>query len=640
MKKMILGCFLLSASSLASALNLDVQRDIFDQALILQEQNKWQQANDKLSEIETYPLAYLIEFNYLKANLDKVSEPDILSFIHTYKSKAVSNDLQRFYLFYLAEQKQWQSFLSVYPMMPNNPTLQCHYLQASIATGKSQQAWPDAKKIWLKSTSLANACDDVFVFYKNNNNLTQVHIWQRFQLAFVKNKQGLMRFLIQQMDSEEAKLAQQLYSLHKQPEKLLESHLFISRDSQAFALLVPSINRLANIDLKQAMQALDYFETVTPFTFKESVAMKVRFATIILQQDKPEYFQWLDTELALLNNVSLIEQRIRYAIKHDDWNNIDHWIQQLPETTRSSGRWLYWQARILERAGELDEAEAIYNKVAQKRSYHGFMAAQKLDLVFPFNADIVKEERGSLRRLSTELALIEELQFHQLKQQLKSQWRRLLNTQTAYLQQQLGLYAYDRGWAHLSVVASINSKSWSALNIRFPAAEPQLFTDAAKKYDLDKSYIYAITRRESSFDDHAKSPVGASGYMQLMPATAKETAREIGLREYNDVAQLKQGEINVQLGSAYFKSLLKRYDENRILATAAYNAGPSRVDKWTSPNKQSGHKGIDMDSWIESIPYRETRAYVQNVLVYNVIYQQVLNHPLKFVKQQELIRSY
>ena len=200
-------------------------------------------------------------------------------------------------------------------------------------------------------------------------------------------------------------------------------------------------------------------------------------------------------------------------------------------------------------------------------------------------------------------------------------------------QRQLGLYAFNKGWAHLSVIASIQSKSWDALNIRFPEVKPKLFTHNANKYQLDSSYIYAITRQESSFDEHANSPAGAQGYMQLMPQTAKETARKIGLKSYREQAQLKEGGVNVQLGSAYFKMLLKRYKGNRILATAAYNAGPNRIDRWkNNKNKQ----GLAMDSWIETIPYKETRRYVKNVLAYNVIYQHILEQPLELMTSDEL----
>ena len=219
---------------------------------------------------------------------------------------------------------------------------------------------------------------------------------------------------------------------------------------------------------------------------------------------------------------------------------------------------------------------------------------------------------------------------------LKREWEALLIKQPSDLQRQLGLYAYKKGWAHLSVIASIRSKSWDALNIRFPEVKPELFKYNAKKYQLEPSYIYAITRQESSFDEFAYSPAGARGYMQLMPTTASETARKIGLKDYKKKSQLTEGEINLQLGSAYFNMLLKRYQGNRILATAAYNAGPNRVDRWQGSKKGRAEQGLTMDSWIETIPYKETRRYVKNVLAYNVIYQHLLDKPLEFLNSTEL----
>jgi len=120
-----------------------------------------------------------------------------------------------------------------------------------------------------------------------------------------------------------------------------------------------------------------------------------------------------------------------------------------------------------------------------------------------------------------------------------------------------------------------------------------------------------------------------------MPKTAKETARKIGLKNYKQKAQLTQGDINVQLGSAYFNMLLKRYQGNRVLATAAYNAGPNRVDRWQGSRKGRAEEGLTMDSWIETIPYKETRRYVKNVLAYNVIYQHLLELPLEFLNAKE-----
>lgn len=640
MKKLILGCLLFSASNFSSALSLDVQREIFTDTLDLQEKKEWQKANLNIDKITDYPLAYIAKYNYLKANIDDVSDQQVLTFIEENKGKVVTDNLQRTYLFSLSKQKNWSQFLTAFPQMPNNKTLKCHYLQASIATGKSQQAWVDAQKYWLSSTSLPNACDDVFVFYQNEKQLTKQDVWQRFQLAYVKNKPGLMRFLIARMDKKTAAVATELYELQKNPKNVLDSKLFTARKEASFSFLVPTIQRLAKVDLDIAMQAYAKFDKKTPFNSAENTRIKTQFASVIVQRNKTKYFSWLDKELGQLGNISLIEQRIRYAIKREDWSNIKFWISQLPETKRNSSAWKYWQARVLEESGETNKANVIYQQVAKNRNFHGFMASQKLGVSFSLNEQVIKEEIDGLHSLDGELAVIKELLFHKLNKEAKGQWYRILNQQSVAKQQQLGLYAFNHNWPYLSVLASISSKSWNALGIRFPNAKKELFVGAAKQYDLEETYIYAITRRESSFDQHAKSPVGASGYMQLMPKTAEETAKKIGLTEYKQVSQLNQGDINVQLGAGYFNELLMRYGGNRVLATAAYNAGPHRVDRWISPEKKKGNEGIKIDSWVDTIPYHETRAYVQNVLAYNVIYQHVLGKPLQFLKKKELSDSY
>ena len=640
MRKLILGCLLFSASSISSALSLDVQREIFTDTLDLQEKKEWQKANQNIEKIADYPLAYYAGYNYLNANLANVSDKEVLDFIQHNKGKTVTDDLQRAYLFQLAQQKRWSQFLVAFPRMPNNPILKCHYLQASIKTGKAEQAWPDGQKYWLSSTSLPNACDDVFVFYQDNNLLTQQDIWKRFELAYIKNKAGLMRFLMARMDKGNAAIAAELYELQKDPKKLTNSQLFSSRKSPSFSVLVPTLQRLAKVDIDQAMKTYQQFDKKVKFTPTESLRIKKQFASVIVQNNKNQHFEWLDKELGGLANVSLIEQRIRYAIKRTDWKNIEFWISQLPSERRNSSDWLYWQARVLEHKGQLKKSTALFERVAKSRNFHGFMASQRLGVNFSLNNQVITEKKGSLANLSSDLSIIEELLFHKLNVPAKRQWQRLLTGQSKSQQQQLGLYAYNKDWPYLSVLASINSKSWNALGIRFPNARAELFVEAAKQYDLEETYIYAITRRESSFDQHAKSPVGASGYMQLMPKTAEETAKLIGLTNYNDVSQLDDGKINVKLGTAYFNGLLERYNGNRVLATAAYNAGPHRVDRWVSAEKKKGNKGIEIDSWVDTIPFYETRAYVQNVLAYNVIYQHVFGKPLKFLKTEELLGEY
>lgn len=627
---------LLLSSSFAAALTLNEQRTIYAQASELQNKGLWLESTKKTKLISQYPLVYLLDYQVLKKNYSPNNISAIQSFIKKNKQRKVSNDLQREYLYYLAKNQYWSKFIAFYPQLPNSTDLKCYHFQAKMALNEQNKIWPDVEKIWLTGKSLPNACDNVFQYYLANKKISQSLIWKRFKLAYLKNQRSLLSYLMRLMDPQAKKLAKQIYKLNKNPRKLISTNIFNNRNESHYSLLLPSIKRLAKKDINLGMNAYFNFQKKIGFNSLEKANLKKYFASRILIKKDKKLLAWVDNELAKLKDDNLIEQRIRYAIKENNWSDLDQWLNQLSKDEQQNSKWLYWQARVLEHNKQQIKANNIYQKLATTRTYYGFLAAQKLNLNYQFNAQIVTKKPQSLTHLNAQLIHIEELFFQGHMTLLKREWRALLNQQPTDLQRQLGLYAANKGWSHLSVVASIQSKSWDALNIRFPEVKPELFTNNAEKYQLSPSYVYAITRQESSFDEFARSPVGARGYMQLMPKTAIETARKIGMKNYKEKAQLTKGEINLQLGSAYFNQLLTRYQGNRILATAAYNAGPNRVDRWKFIQNDKNQQGLLMDSWIETIPYKETRRYVKNVLAYNVIYQHILDKPLKLLTSKEM----
>ncbi|PKF62035.1 lytic murein transglycosylase [Psychromonas sp. psych-6C06] len=627
-------------SSATFSLSLNQQRTLYSDARSLQEQNNWQQADEKLQMLPDYPLTYLLQYQSLKNNFSVSDKEKISAFIIKNKQYKISNKLQREYMFYLAGQQSWQAFLDFYPALPRSTKLKCFHFQAKMSQNKHDQIWPDVKKVWLSGYSQPNACDSVFKYYLTQKKVSQSLIWQRFQLAHRSNKKALMKYLITLMDADNKELAGQLYKLNQSPQKLSRSSLFTSHDHASYPFLKDMLKRLARSDINLAIQTYQIYDSKVPFVFSDEIELKKYFASRVLIKNKQGLLPWVDKTLPSLGSEKLIAQRIRYAIKYNNWPDIENWINQLPQEAIHSPTWLYWQARVLEEKEQFAQANKLYQKIAGERKYYGFLAAQKLGLTYQLNAQIVEPEVTSLRYVQKQLDHIEELYFHQYMNLVKREWESLLKGRDIDVQRQLGLYAFDKGWPHLSVLASIRSKSWDAINIRFPEVKPELFSENANKFQVPTSYIYAITRQESSFDQFANSPVGATGYMQLMPATAKETARKIGLKEYKKKAQLTESEINVALGTAYFDSLLKRYKGNRILATAAYNAGPNRVDRWKKNKKGRDNKALSMDSWVETIPYKETRRYVKNVLAYNVIYQHIQQQPMEFFNEKELGATY
>jgi soluble lytic murein transglycosylase len=169
-------------------------------------------------------------------------------------------------------------------------------------------------------------------------------------------------------------------------------------------------------------------------------------------------------------------------------------------------------------------------------------------------------------------------------------------------------------WAILALSKANNKND---LTLRFPLTYAQHILQEAQKHKLDPAWILAITRQESAFVPHAKSYKGALGLMQLIPSTAQMVARKKRIL-LADHTELLNPHTNIQLGSGYLKMMLDKHCNNPILATAAYNAGPGRIPKWLPTFDMAA------DLWIETIPFKETREYVKNVITYTAIYQELL----------------
>ena len=210
----------------------------------------------------------------------------------------------------------------------------------------------------------------------------------------------------------------------------------------------------------------------------------------------------------------------------------------------------------------------------------------------------------------------------------------MLQDSDSQRQQQLAVLAADQGWHRMAIDAAARAEAWDALDLRFPMPYQETFAHFGAVQRVPYTELMAIARRESAFFPEARSPVGARGLMQIMPATGKQVASQLG-RKHSSSA-LYDVEHNVLLGSAYYRQLLDRFDGNRIFALAAYNAGPHRVDRW---RKKSGGT-VPLEVWVETIPFQETRNYVQAVLSYNVVFQYLQGDSRSMLTAAERQASY
>jgi len=177
---------------------------------------------------------------------------------------------------------------------------------------------------------------------------------------------------------------------------------------------------------------------------------------------------------------------------------------------------------------------------------------------------------------------------------------------------------------------SERTRSVIDLTQRFPMPHHDAVIERSRAIGLDPAYVYGLIRQESRFITDARSGVGASGLMQVMPKTARWTAKKIGLTDFK-TSQLNERDINIAIGTGYLKLVLDDFAGSMPLAAAAYNAGPSRSRRWRGP---SGAPTLDAAIWAETIPFSETRDYVKKVLANTTLYAAMISGQTQSLKER------
>ncbi|WP_421242189.1 transglycosylase SLT domain-containing protein [Aeromonas enteropelogenes] len=627
----ILLTTLFAPGIMAQTQDQSLYRQAYD-AVRANDQARFQQLRARLTH---YPLLPYLDYFQLAFRPGAADYQDVTRFIRQHGDTPQSNRLERTYLTYLAQSQQWSQFLRFYPAKPTSTDLLCMHYQALYYTGKTREALQGAGKMWMSGQSRPDACDPLFTLWQGAGLRTQDKIWQRMTMAFEAENPNLIRHLGASLGTGLQGYGNQMVTLFEQPAKAMNPTYF-SNNPYSRKLLSLGLTRYANQQPEAVLRQLDLFRSRFGLSQAEIKPVERAIARRLLLDRSRSERQWLDNTVRLLADPDITELRARLAIWEEDWRGLSGWVKMMPMARQKEDRWRYWMARSLEVQGQQKQARDLYLETANLRGFYGFMAAQRTGAPYRMKNQTVPhvpDWRSASRRWPFLLRVQELLAMNEVAA-ARSEWIHNMDRNPVAQRIEFGHIALNRGWHDLAILASIRAEAWDALELRFPKPYKQTFSQVARERAVNMSLLYAISRQESALYPRAQSPVGARGLMQLMPATAKETAGKIGV-PYRSEQQLFDPAMNIRLGSAYLKRLLDVYDGNRILAAAAYNAGPGRVKRW---REQSADK--PMDVWVESIPYRETRNYVQNVLSFDLIYQHKFQQPLRFMSDRELKHGY
>ena len=357
---------------------------------------------------------------------------------------------------------------------------------------------------------------------------------------------------------------------------------------------------------------------------------KIAFLNRFFDNENADFQKWRDEQIQQLKTDNLIERRLRMAI----WQKtgLSPWLNSLTAEGKAKQEWRYWEAKQ-----DISKNIEKLTALSKERGFYPMLAATQLKQAYKVDFPIVPSFTVA-EQLPFEqvFAMIRELRELGRNGLAKQRWRILLDNADFTTQLKLAEYAENQQWFELAVDASIVAKAWDYLSLRLPNAYSEYFNAALQNLNISKTFAMAIARQESAWNPMAQSSANARGLMQLLPSTAKLTAENNQL-PYQGEQDLFKPLNNILLGTTHLNELNGKYPNNRILIAAAYNAGANRVEKWLS--RTNGK--LALDEFVASIPFYETRGYVQNVVTYDFYYQILQNkeNPQIF-SQEELNRLY
>ena len=418
------------------------------------------------------------------------------------------------------------------------------------------------------------------------------------------------------------------------PHLISKPHYFTAQHSAISEIIIHGLKKIAKTKPQDAVKLWKALEQ--KYTFNEhhwgTVVKEIGLA--LARKLDPHADKWLATVPEKLLAKDVYDARLKVAVHGNNWETISAVYKTLPEAEQKTEKWDYWHARSLEMLGDRETSQALMIKLAQQRNYYGFLASARVLKPYSLNQEAKEIPVEVMNSVTQKPSIIRAYELKQLDRVHtgRTEWYKALegmNDQQRLAAAQLASEWDVPNWA---IVALANAANKNDLILRFPQTYSEYIHKEAKHNSIDPALLFAITRQESAFIATARSPVGALGLMQIMPKTGKMLAKA-NREKLRDHKELLKPEKNIRLGSKYVRMMLDQYQQNPALAAASYNAGPHRVAAWLP------EYDMPADSWIETIPFKETKEYVQNVLTYAVIYKQLLGNTPKLNQYMPIING-
>lgn len=567
-----------------------------------------------------YVLEPYVSYWRLKLSLDSADPEAVRTFLEQQRDTPLADRLRVDWLKLLGKRGDWNRFALDYsPSSGEDVELSCYSVQFRLQRD-GEAAVAAAKPYWFNGQATPDACAPLFARLFASGDLGVADRRARFRLATEAGNVSLAQALAADMPPSERISPKDLAAAEADPLRALDRGDFRSNRQASRDLALYAVERAARKDAGAARAAWVRVRANLPEP--DRLYGNARIAYHGARQLNPNANAWHRE----LGDAPLSDEqhvwRVRAALRAQAWGDVRAATEAMPAALAQEPGWRYWRARALAAEGRSAEALSLYLTLVTEYHFYALLAAEALGRRIEPRSEPLVPRPGALAAFSSRPGVMRTVKLANLdlRKEMLREWSYV--TRGADDEELLVAAEYARraGLYDRAINAAERTSQLHDFGLRYLAPFNAEFEAAAREQNADLAMLFAIARQESRFTPAIVSSAGASGLMQLMPATARWVAKQLNRADYTS-ARIADVDLNTQFGAYYFKYWLDRLDGRPVLATAAYNAGPSRAQNWRPAVTTEGA------IWVETIPFNETRDYVKKVLANAMFYSDALDQP-------------
>ncbi|MBW8370188.1 MAG: transglycosylase SLT domain-containing protein [Thiobacillus sp.] len=555
----------------------------------------------------------------------RTEDARIADFLARYPGSRMAEALRADWLKSLGAREAWPAYLTEYPrLVKPDAAHRCYAYRAEWALGnRSHQR--EAVALWFTGRDMPSACTALFAQLIDAGLIREEDVWRRFRLALEAGSPNVARVVANALPEAQRPAAALLDQADRDPVRLLNAASLDPGRRADREIALYALDQLARRSSGQAEQMLR--KRAPLFSAEELDAAWARLATWAARRHEATALAWFQRGAA--TNDFQREWWARTALRAGDWQAVQRAIDSMGDANREQPVWRYWRARALQAGGQRAAANPLFLALSREHHYYGQLAQEELGPVMQAPAVNIKMGGDDVAAIARHpgIARAQALYELGLRSDASQEWNWSIQTFSDAQLLAAAELARRMEWYDRAINTAERTRELHDFELRFLAPYRELAQKAARENAIDEAWVFGLMRQESRFINVARSSVGAAGLMQIMPATARWIAQRLGIKGFNP-REMQDPARNIQFGAYYLKHVQTTLDGSPVLATAAYNAGPSRAQRWRDT------RPMEAAVYIESIPFAETRDYVKKVMSNAMYYAARFGQPSVLLKDR------